>query len=161
MSVSRALERLLGIRTAEERHRRTLVELATAELHCVEDALKSALERTRLGRERIVSGILADESTDRIAGLEEIAASARIQTALLDKIESVEDQVANLRRDLLAKRIERRQAETLVNTARARDALEAGRKGQLELDDWYRTRKIRERRTASQAGHEPPDRMLK
>jgi hypothetical protein len=52
----------------------------------------------------------------------------------------VELGVATLRQEFLGKRVERRQAETLIRETEARDAIEAGRRGQQALDDWYRFR---------------------
>jgi hypothetical protein len=40
--------------------------------------------------------------------------------------------------------VERRQAETLISEAEARDALDAERKSQQGLDDWFRNRMHRE-----------------
>jgi hypothetical protein len=44
------------------------------------------------------------------------------------------------------KRIERRQAETLIEDTEAADALEATRKSQKSLDDWFLARTRSERR---------------
>jgi len=46
--------------------------------------------------------------------------------------------VARLRQEFLGKRVERRQAETLIEKTEAQDAIEAGRHAQQALDDWYR-----------------------
>jgi hypothetical protein len=40
----------------------------------------------------------------------------------------------------LAHRVERRQAETLIENAEALDGVEAARKSQHELDDWFLSR---------------------
>jgi hypothetical protein len=40
----------------------------------------------------------------------------------------------------LAKRVERRQAETLIHEIEAQDAVIAGRRSQQALDDWYLNR---------------------
>jgi hypothetical protein len=48
--------------------------------------------------------------------------------------------VATLREEFLAKRVERRQAETLIKETEARDAIEAGRRSQQNLDDWFGNR---------------------
>jgi hypothetical protein len=45
-----------------------------------------------------------------------------------------------MRQKFLSKRVERRQAETLIRETQARDATEAGRRDQRALDDWYRFR---------------------
>jgi hypothetical protein len=42
--------------------------------------------------------------------------------------------------EFLAKRIERRQVETLIQKTEAEDAVDAGRRAQQELDDWFLSR---------------------
>jgi len=56
------------------------------------------------------------------------------------------------REDFLGKRVERRQAETLIQETEAQDAVEADRRGQQTLDDWYSSRLYREA-----AESEPPE----
>jgi len=48
--------------------------------------------------------------------------------------------VAALREEFLAKRVERRHAETLIKETEARDTIEAGRRSQQNLDDWFGNR---------------------
>jgi hypothetical protein len=40
--------------------------------------------------------------------------------------------------------VERRQAETLIQEAEAREAMETNRRGQQSIDDWYNLRKFRD-----------------
>jgi hypothetical protein len=54
-------------------------------------------------------------------------------------------EAADLREVFLAKRVERRQAETLLREAESRQALEADRRTQHSLDDWYLSRLHRSR----------------
>jgi hypothetical protein len=68
----------------------------------------------------------------------------RLAKAIAPRIEDAESDVASLREEYLASRVERRQAETLISEAEARDALEAERKNQQGLDDWFRNRMHRE-----------------
>jgi hypothetical protein len=74
---------------------------------------------------------------DRLAGLEETRAAGRHAAALAPRIADAELDVIALRREFLARRVERRQAETLIRETEARDAVEAGRHGQQALDDWF------------------------
>ena len=53
------------------------------------------------------------------------------------------------RQEFLAKRIERRQAETLIERSEARDAVDAARRTQRELDDWFLSRGIRDKQGGS------------
>jgi hypothetical protein len=48
------------------------------------------------------------------------------------------------REEYLLKRVERRQAETLIQETEARDAIVDGRRGQQTLDDWYSSRLYRD-----------------
>jgi hypothetical protein len=137
MAVSRALRRLLGIREIEEEQCRVALESALGELHLLKDALTANAERERRGRRLLESSAYTGELPDRLAGLEEIHAATRRKASLASKIADVEVDVTTLREDFLAKRVERRQAETMVRETEARDAAEAGRRSQQALDDWY------------------------
>jgi len=133
------------------------LETALGELRQLEHALSATAERDRSGRHLVVSsaahGELHDELINRLAGLEETRAAARCATALKPRIAEAEEDVEELRDEFLAKRVERRQAETLVEAAEARDALAAARRGQQSLDDWYLNRfRGREREPESAAG---------
>jgi hypothetical protein len=48
--------------------------------------------------------------------------------------------VVTRREEYLSKRIERRQAETLIGVTEAQDAVVASRREQQGIDDWYRSR---------------------
>jgi hypothetical protein len=74
---------------------------------------------------------------DRLAGLAETQAASRFQKALTPRIADAESDVSTLRQEFLAKRVERRQAETLIEEIENRDAIEASRRAQQSLDDWY------------------------
>jgi len=140
MAVSRALRRLLRIRSLEEEQRRLALESAIGELNRLEHALAATAERDRRGRRLAAASAHTGELTDRLAGLEETRAATRHAAALAPRIAAVELGVAALRQEFLGKRVERRQAETLIRETEARDAIENGRHGQQALDDWYRFR---------------------
>jgi hypothetical protein len=140
MAVSRALRRLLHIRDLEEEQCRLALESATGSLHSLEHALAVAGERGRSGRQLIGASAHSGELPDRLAGLEEVKAAARYSVALAPKISDAELDVAALREEFLEKRVERRQAETLIEETEAQDAIEAGRRSQQNLDDWFGNR---------------------
>jgi hypothetical protein len=77
------------------------------------------------------------ELPDRLAGLEETRAADRRAAVLVPRIADAELDVVALRQEFLRKRVERRQAETLIRETEARDAVEANRRGQQMLDDWF------------------------
>jgi hypothetical protein len=164
MAVSRALRRLLFIRDLEEEQRRLALEAALGERTRLEDALAAAAERERRGRRLVQASARTGELLDRLVGLEESRAAGRHARFIEPRIEAVGEEVAARREEFLLKRVERRQAETLIRETEAREAIEAGRRGQQALDDWYSSRLYREAieaeprpRTAAERGSRTPD----
>ena len=143
MAVSRALRRLLRIRELEEEQNRLALESASSELNRLENALTATYERERQGRRLVEAGARSNELTDRLAGMEEIRSAGLHAIALGPRIDAKQEEVAACREEFLVKRVERRQAETLIEETEARDAIEAGRRGQQSLDDWYSSRLYR------------------
>jgi hypothetical protein len=152
MAVSRALRRLLRIRDLEEEQSRLALESALGELGRLRDAFAVTAERDRLGRRLIDDSARTGILPDRLAGLEETRSASRHAAALGERIETMEDDVAALRREFLGKRVERRQAETLIGETEAQEAVAAGRRGQQALDDWYGSRLFREEAGAGSSG---------
>jgi flagellar biosynthesis chaperone FliJ len=143
MPVSRSLRRLLRIRDLEEEQSRLALESALGELNRLEHALAASTERDRRGRKLVGASVRSGELPDRVAGLEETQAAGRRAAVLAPRIAQTELAVVALRQEFLGKRVERRQAQTLIEENEARDAVEAGRHGQQALDDWYRARLYR------------------
>ncbi|MFZ1084999.1 MAG: hypothetical protein WAN35_08540 [Terracidiphilus sp.] len=144
MAVSRALRRLLRIRELEEEQNRLALESASGELNRLERALAAAFERERQGRRLVEAGARNNQLMDRLAGMEETRSAALHATALGPRIDSKNEEVAARRQEFLAKRVERRQAETLIEETEAREAIEADRRAQQSLDDWYSSQQFRE-----------------
>jgi flagellar biosynthesis chaperone FliJ len=143
VAVSRSLRRLLRIRDLEEEQLRMALESAMGELHTLENALSRANLRERVGRKLVDDSAHTGEFSDRQAGFVEGDAARRHATALAPRIALAEENADEVRQAFLEKRVERRQAETLIETAEALDAVEAARKAQDGLDDWYRSRLYR------------------
>ncbi len=158
MAVSRALRRLLRVLDIQEEQSRAALETALAEVHRLEHAQASAANRERGARLLIAASAmtneLIDQLIDRIAGIEESLAALRAATVLAERIVDAEENAALCREEFLAKRVERRQAELLVRRAEAADALEATRRGQQSLDDWYLNRMHRQRPDATRGKDE-------
>lgn len=148
MAVSRGLRRLLRIRELNEEQHRLALEAALKELNLIEQALASAANRDTRGLRLIASSARSGELADRLAGLEESRAAARHAKSLAPRIADCREDVAGLREQLLAIRVERRQAEALVDEAQAREAIEAGRRAQQAADDWFGARRRREKEAA-------------
>jgi hypothetical protein len=140
MAVSRAMRRLMQVRVLEEELREAALESAVGDLRRMELALVAAKERERSGRQQVTASAKTGELVDRIAGLEETRAALRHGAALKPRIAEAELEVARRRQEFLAKRIERRQVETLIQETEAEDAVDAGRRAQQELDDWFLSR---------------------
>lgn len=140
MAVSLALRRLLRIRDIEEEQSRLALEASLGDLHQLQYALGATVERNRLGRRLVRSSASSGELTERLAGLEQSRAADRQELVVGARIRDVELKVASLREGYLAARVERRQAETLIEEAAARDAQDSERRGQMALDDWFRNR---------------------
>jgi hypothetical protein len=140
MAVSRALRRLLLIRDLEEEQRRLALEAAVGERNRLEDALAATAERARRGRRLVQASAQSGQLPDRLAGVEETRAASRHAKALEPRIEAIGEEVAARREEFLLKRVERRQAETLIRETEAREVIEAGRRGQQALDDWFSSR---------------------
>ena len=140
MAVSRALRRLLRIRDLEEEQCRLALESATGSLHRLQHALEATFERGRRGRRLIEASVHSGELPDRLAGLEEMRSAGCHAQALVPRIADAQLDVAALREEFLSKRVERRQAETLIEETEARDAIEAARRSQQNMDDWFGNR---------------------
>jgi hypothetical protein len=157
MAVSRAMRRLLRILNLEEEQRQSTLQSALGELKRLERALEAAAVSDRSGRRLVAASAQSGELADRLAGLAEAAAAKRKAAALAPWIKSSEQEVAALRDLYLAKRVERRQAETLIREAEAQDALEAGRRSQQALDDWHLNRLHQAKAQAQPASTEGVD----
>jgi hypothetical protein len=144
MAVSRALRRLLRIRDLEEEQQRLALESALGEMQALERALEATTDRDRWGRELSQGGVRSGEWIDRQAGIVETGAAHRSAAVLMPRLAASEEEAAHRRAEFVRKRIERRQAETLIEQTEASDALEAGRRSQQSLDEWYRSRLYRQ-----------------
>jgi hypothetical protein len=144
MAISVALRQLLRIRELEEEQCRLRLEEAVAELRRLEHAAEAAAQWDRRGRGLLAASAHSGQLADRLAGMEESRAATRLTSVLTPRIADEELEVIAMREEFLAKRVERRQAETLIEEAAARDAIEAERRIQQTLDDWHGSRRHRE-----------------
>ncbi|MGA2752231.1 MAG: hypothetical protein ABSE53_00580 [Terracidiphilus sp.] len=140
MAVSRAARRLMQVRVLEEELSQAALESAVGDLRRIELALAAAEERERNGRRQVTASASTGELVDRIAGLEETGAALRHGAALKPRIAEAELEVARRQQEFLAKRMARRQVETLIRKTEVGDAVDAGRRAQRELDDWFLSR---------------------
>lgn len=137
MAGPKALARLLQVLEIEEEQAKIALESAVADHRLLEQRLNAAVERNRSGRRLIQASAASGDLTDRWAGLEESRLAGGHADRLKPMIKEAEVLVANRRQVYMAKRVERRQAQTLIEEAKAREAVEAARRSQRGLDDWY------------------------
>jgi hypothetical protein len=141
MAVSRGMRRLLQVLEIQEEECRAAMELARAEMKRLQQALTWSVERERGGRRLVAVSAATGEIADRIAGIEETHVAKRIATALAPRIAESESAVNARQQEFLGKRIERRQTETLIEEAETLENVEAGRRAQRDLDDWFLIRR--------------------
>lgn len=154
MAATRVLERLLRVLTIEEELAQRALETALAELRRLVSRVEAARERERAGRRLVMASVQTGEVTDRLAGLEEVSIAARSLAVLRPRIAQAEAESAERRQVYLGKRVERRQAETLIREAETQRALEEGRRSQRSLDDWHLER-VRRAGPDRESGAEP------
>jgi hypothetical protein len=143
MTVSRAMRRMLSVLQHQEEQCRAALEAAVGELRQWEAALAAAQARSRQGRWLVAASADTGELADRVAGVEEVRIAGRNAAAVMPKIAEAEQMVAMRRQEFLAKRVERRQTESLIEKAEAREAAEAQRRTQREMDGWFLNKRIR------------------
>lgn len=143
MALSRTLARLLRVRELEEEQRRLSLEAAQSELNRLESALDATRRRELKGRELVTLSARSGQLPDRLAGIEESRTGRRHAAALKPHIAQSEERVAERREEFLEKRVERRQAETLIEEEASRAAAAAGRRTQQALDNWFGSRSYR------------------
>jgi predicted GIY-YIG superfamily endonuclease len=160
MPVSRSLRRLFRIRELEEEQSRQALDASLAELRRLELALRGAAQQGRRGREIVDRGLRAGSLNERIAGLEEEASAERLSLALGIWIHDLQSKVDALREVYRMKSLERRQAETLVDEVEMQSRIDAARREQAGLDDWYgnrtHARKRGEPRSSVESGRGEP-----
>jgi hypothetical protein len=153
MPVSNALKRLLRIRDLEQEQHRRALDSALSELRQLEDALALAATRERAGRSNFVASLLDRQPDEKPVELQssrvESAIGQRHMLAFAPRISRAEVQAALRRHEFLLKRMERKQAETLIRETEASDAIEAVRQSQQKLDEWFLVRTRSERRDST------------
>ncbi len=143
MPVSHAMRRLQQVLEMQESECLSAMESARAELAQLEQALTRSTARERGGRLLVAASATTGEVVDRIAGIEETRTARRLAAALEPRIAAAQAALDAMRREFLSKRIERRQTETLIEEAEAADKVEAARRAQKNLDDWFLSRRLR------------------
>ena len=116
-------------------------------------------QRDRAGRRLVAASASTGELEDRLAGLEETRAAHRQAAALATRITEAKLRASARQGEFLSKRIERKQAETMIGKTEAEDKIQAGRRAQQGLDDWFLGRARRNREACSEAPAEAREAM--
>jgi flagellar export protein FliJ len=149
MTVRPALTRLLRVRELEEELTRIALEAAVVERDRVEREMAAVRERKALGRMSFAAGIEGGNGLERAGGLVAMELAENEQRHLTPRLQAADNQVALRRAEFLARRIGRRQAETLLTEAKRTAAAEADRRAQQMLDDWYGRRGLNRTQASS------------
>jgi flagellar export protein FliJ len=140
MPISLALRRLLRIRELEEEQSRIALETALGEMNRLKAALLGTAQRGQEARRLLASSLQSGNPTDRVACLHEMGATDNLASALSRKLATAAPEMVRLRERLLAKRILRQQAESVIKESDARAESEEERRNQRDLDDLNRAR---------------------
>jgi flagellar biosynthesis chaperone FliJ len=146
------------VRELEEEQSMAALEAALNEVRRLEAALETVERRARTGRELIRRAAETGEILDRVIGLAELQGAYQAVESLQDDLEEARARVSAAQEDFLARRVEHRQAKTLVEDALMRARVVQERRNQQETDDWHRARSLREEPLRHAAGLQvPPD----
>lgn len=137
MSRQSTLQRLRRIREIEEEQKRLQLAAAMTTLNRLTTAREAAILGARDGRNLIAASVASGDMADRQAGLVQTESEQRRARMLDIQIVQWREESIERRHDFLAKRVERRQVETVLQHQEDRDKLEAARKSQSTIDDWY------------------------
>jgi hypothetical protein len=137
MVVRRTLTRLLRLRELEEEQSRLKLEAAVTNRNRAQKEFEAAVGRQAQGRRDFVTGILRQSQLERAGGGMEMERASRERLRLQPALETADAEVMRQQAELLVRRTGRRQVETLVKNERTKVEVEAGRRAQQMLDDWY------------------------
>lgn len=151
MGVSKVFERLLRIRALEEEQRRASLASAVGELEALQRAGEAAIKCERQGHAQVRESAFSGEIVDRRAAVVQLEAARLHRSLLAPRIAASELESARRRQEFLEKRVERRQAGTLVEEALAREAIELDRRNQQTADESHTARRLRASASASKA----------
>ncbi len=136
-SASKTLRRLARIRELEEEQSRLALESAARSREETAAELLAAHQERRDGRSDLVRGIERSDGLVRQTGLVLMEIAARQAEHLRPELHRLDQELARQRDEFLIRRTARRQVETLLNEAEREARVEADRRAQQMLDDWY------------------------
>lgn len=137
MATERGLKRLLQLRKLEEEQSRRDLEIAIGNRSRIERDLAVATEWHAESRRRFLVALCDKDATGRVCGVVEMDVAQDRRSRIEPALDDAEAEIVQQREELLSKRSGRQQLETLVESARAEAEVEALRRAQQILDDWY------------------------
>ena len=143
MAIAQGLRRLLRVREIEEEQSRIALDAALGNLGRLEAWERAARSREQRGRRLLTASASSGDAIDRRAAVEEIRGAGRATEVVRPRIAEARWVVTTRQAEYLSCRAQRRQVETLIQEAEARQAVDAERRRQQALDDWFRNRRLR------------------
>jgi flagellar export protein FliJ len=137
MAVRRVLTRLLRLRELEEEQSRIKLESAVGDRDRVHEDLARAAECLIQGRQSFTAGIVNRDALGRTGAVLETEQARKQRLRILPRLQAAEAEVMRQREEYLLRRTGRRQVETLVENEKGMAMVEAARRAQQMLDDWY------------------------
>lgn len=137
MAVAPGLLRYLRVLVLEEEQAQAAFEAASAQARALDKRLETVAALERNGRQLIAVSAWSGDALDRIAALEQMSAARRAICALRPIRTAALEEASRRRAAFLEKRVQRRQAETLIQEAQARAAIEASRRDQQSMDEMH------------------------
>ena len=122
------------------------LELAVADRKRLQQDREVAIGQQNQSKQEIVSAIERSESASRITALLEVEHACNLRETIETHLVTAESEIIRQREEFLLRRTGRQQVEKLLEDAIRKSEIEAGRKAQQMLDDWYGQR-IRALRT--------------
>jgi predicted ribosome quality control (RQC) complex YloA/Tae2 family protein len=137
MTVRRVLTRLLRLRELEEEQSRLGLEATVGVRNRVQQDMDKATDWQEQGRRSFAAGIAGRDSISRTGAVLEVEQARQRRLRIYPRLQAADSEVARQREEFLLRRTGRRQVETLVENEKGIAEIEAGRRAQQMLDDWY------------------------
>lgn len=140
MNRSRELRGLVALREVQEQQAALRLESAIRELRRLEREREIANARSSKARELVRTSATTGQLEDRLSGLQGIVSAELSCQRLATRVHAANQRVERIRFDAIAKRVEKRQAEILLENALNQDVLRSLRRNRMLLDEWQRYR---------------------
>ena len=134
---------MVRVRALEEEQSLAALEAAVSEVRRLEGVLDVAGARARIGRELVHRSAETGEALERVTGLAEERMAMQAARFLTEDLEEARELAEEARAQFLARRVEKRQAEALLDAALKNETARQARRLQQDVEDWDRARRMR------------------